>query len=88
MVDVAKWKRVATVSHRYPFPYGFIIGTMAADECNVDCFVITKRELKTGGIVECEPIGLMEQIEDRQPEVMGPRSMTYSRHESVVDLDP
>jgi inorganic pyrophosphatase len=52
------------VSHAYPFPYGFIIGTDAGDGCNVDCFVITDRTLRTGQIVQCEPIGLMEQFED------------------------
>jgi inorganic pyrophosphatase len=52
------------VSHSYPFPYGFIVGTTAADGCNVDCFVITDQALKTGQLVECEPIGLMEQFED------------------------
>lgn len=52
------------VSRPYPYPYGFVIGTTAADGCNVDCFVLTRRPLRTGQIVECEPIGLMEQIED------------------------
>jgi inorganic pyrophosphatase len=61
-----EWKRVVTVSHPYPFPYGFIVDTTAEDGCNVDCFVITKQKLRTGQIVECEPVGLMEQIEDGQ----------------------
>ncbi len=52
------------VSHAYPFPYGFVIGTTAPDGGGVDCFVITDRELLTGQIIECEPIGLMEQVED------------------------
>jgi inorganic pyrophosphatase len=52
------------VSHAYPFPYGFIIGTDAIDGGNVDCFVITDRPLRTGQIVECEMVGLMEQFED------------------------
>lgn len=52
------------VSHAYPFPYGFIIGTDANDGCNVDCFIITDRPLRTGQIVECQPLGLMEQFED------------------------
>ena len=30
----------------------------------MDCFVLTKTSLRTGQIVECEPVGLMEQIED------------------------
>ena len=57
-------KRVVQVSLSYPFPYGFILDTTAADGWNVDCYVITSRPLRTGEIVECEPIGLMEQVED------------------------
>jgi len=52
------------VPHPYPFPYGFVIGTDSGDGGNVDCYVITNRTLKTGQIVECDPIGLMEQFED------------------------
>jgi inorganic pyrophosphatase len=52
------------VSRAYPFPYGFILDTTADDGLNVDCFFLTKKPLRTGQIVECEPIGLMEQVED------------------------
>jgi len=52
------------VSRRYPFPYGFVLGTTAGDGLNVDCFVLTSTGLRTGQIVECTPIGLMEQFED------------------------
>ncbi|HEY6251574.1 MAG TPA: inorganic diphosphatase [Candidatus Angelobacter sp.] len=52
------------VSRPYPFPYGFVLNTTAADGDNVDCFVLTSQILPTGQIVECEPLGLMEQIED------------------------
>jgi inorganic pyrophosphatase len=41
-----------------------VIGTDSGDGGNVDCYVITNRTLKTGQIVECDPIGLMEQFED------------------------
>jgi inorganic pyrophosphatase len=54
------------VSRAYPFPYGFILDTTAEDGDNVDCFVPTRKALRTEQIVECEPIGLMEQIEDGQ----------------------
>jgi len=54
----------ARVSRAYPFPYGFILDTTADDCLNVDCFVLTKTLLRTGQIVDCEPVGLMEQIED------------------------
>jgi len=53
-----------SVSRPYPYPYGFIVGTTASDGYNLDCFVITDQPLKTGQTVECEVIGLMEQIED------------------------
>jgi inorganic pyrophosphatase len=54
----------AQVSRAYPFPYGFVLDTTADDGLNVDCFVLTRSRLRTGQIVECDPIGLMEQIED------------------------
>jgi inorganic pyrophosphatase len=60
------WKRVRTVSRPYPFAYGFVIGTCAEDGGNVDCFVLTDQALRTGQIVDCEAIGLMEQFEDGQ----------------------
>lgn len=61
-----EWKRVAPVSRPYPYPYGFVLGTSSPDGCNVDCYVITRRPLRTGQIVDCLAIGLMEQIEDGQ----------------------
>ena len=59
-----EWKRVTMVSSPYPFPYGFIVGTTGEDDCNVDCFIITSKPLVTGQLVDCDAIGLMEQIED------------------------
>lgn len=57
-------KGTSQVSRAYPLPYGFVLDTTAADGLNVDCFVLTKRSLHMGEIVDCEPVGLMEQIED------------------------
>lgn len=48
----------------FPYPYGFILGTKAADGDCVDCYVITREHLQVGSIVECEPRALLEQIED------------------------
>src|SRR5687768_12662425 len=59
-----EWKRTVEVAVRYPFPYGFVVGTTSPDGCNVDCFIITQAPVKTGQVVECEILGLMEQIED------------------------
>ena len=58
------FQRSDVVPHPYPFPYGFVIGTKAGDGGNLDCYVITERRLETGQVVECEPMGLMEQFED------------------------
>ena len=38
--------------------------TSANDGCNVDCFVLTDRPLRTGQVVDCQVAGLMEQFED------------------------
>lgn len=59
-----EYKKTVIVSRKYPFPYGFILDTTSGDGDNLDCFVLTKQKLKTGQIIECEPIGIMEQIED------------------------
>ena len=58
------YKGTSRVSQPYPYPYGFILGTSGADGDNVDCYLITHERLQTGTIVECEPIGLLEQEED------------------------
>lgn len=52
------------VSRPYPYPYGFIIGTSAADGDCVDCYLITSDKLTSDSIVECEPVGLLLQDED------------------------
>ena len=59
-----EYKGTRRASRPYPYPYGFILGTRAADGDNVDCYLITNESLKAGTIVECEPIGLLEQDED------------------------
>jgi inorganic pyrophosphatase len=66
LYDEKKLKLQGTlrVSRKYPFPYGFVLDTSAEDGDNVDCFVLTRQRLRSGAIVECEPVGLMEQIED------------------------
>jgi len=61
-----QFERKAQVWRPYPFPYGFVLDTTAADGCNVDCFVLTSRLLHTGEIVDCEPVALMDQFEDGQ----------------------
>lgn len=52
------------VSASYPYPYGFVIGTIGDDDDAVDCFVLTAEPLVAGTLLECDPIALLEQIED------------------------
>ena len=60
------WQGSVAVSRPYPLPYGFVTNTTAPDRDNVDCFVISRNALSQGQKVNCEPIGLLEQIEDEQ----------------------
>jgi len=66
-----RYEKTVTVSREYPYPYGFILNTTSGDGDNLDCFVLTDKKLKTGEIVECKPIAMMEQIESswREPGV-------------------
>ncbi len=59
-----EYRETRHISRPYPYPYGFIIGTSAADGDCVDCYLITIDRLKSGTIVDCEPVGLLEQDED------------------------
>jgi len=56
--------RTVDVSASYPYPYGFVIGTVSGDGDAVDCFVLTSEALSAGTTLECDPIGLLEQVED------------------------
>jgi inorganic pyrophosphatase len=58
------WLKAEDVSAAYPFAYGFIVGTKAGDGDAADCFVLTARKLASGTITDCEPVGLLEQVED------------------------
>lgn len=59
-----EFRKSVEVSAKYPFPYGFVLHTTSGDGDNLDCFILTDKSLKTGDIVDVEPIGMMEQIED------------------------
>jgi len=50
-------------SRPYLYPYGFIVGTSAADGDCVDCYILSSDKLTAGSIVECEPVGLLLQDE-------------------------
>ena len=58
-----EYKETRQGSIPYIYPYGFILGTRAEDGGSVDCYIITHQSLQAGSIVECEPIGLLEQDE-------------------------
>ncbi len=61
--DTLEVLRTETVGARYPYPYGFVPGTLAPDGDAADCFVITDKSFTTGSFVECMPIALLEQTE-------------------------
>ncbi len=56
------------VSRPYPYAYGFVVATTAADGDNADCYVVGNVHVKSGTIVECEPVGLLEQEETGVPD--------------------
>jgi inorganic pyrophosphatase len=62
--ETPEYSRSHQVSASYPFPYGFLLDTKSGDGDNVDCFLLTNKHLKSGDIVDAEPIGMYEDIED------------------------
>ena len=79
------------VSRPYPFSYGFVPNTTAADGYNLDCFDLTKKKLSSGKIVRCEIVGLMEQIEDGKEDhnvlavPMGEKLPEGAKHEETLN---
>lgn len=51
------------VPQPYPYAYGFILGTNAADGGNLDCYLLAQERLQAGTIVACEPVALLVQRE-------------------------
>ncbi|MDY7027130.1 MAG: inorganic diphosphatase [Spirochaetota bacterium] len=47
----------------FPYPYGFILGTLTEEEDGVDCYLITGEPQTAGSTVQCEPVGLLEFFE-------------------------
>jgi inorganic pyrophosphatase len=68
----------------YPYPYGFIPGTHSEDGDCLDCFVLTSQPLAAGMQVECEAVGVLEMLEDGQPD---PKVLAVLPGESAA-LDP
>lgn len=62
--ETFEYQKSVKVSAVYPFPYGFLLNTKSGDGDNLDCFVLTKQPLKSQEIIEIEPIGMFEEIED------------------------
>lgn len=57
------------VSRPYPFAYGFIPGTGTSTGDALDCYVITKKQIRIGESIECEPIGAFIQHENEEEDL-------------------
>ena len=77
----------------YPYPYGYVLNTKAPDGEELDCYVISDKNLATSGIVECEPIGMVEWFENGQADhkilamlVAEPRQVDESVAQKITDF--
>ena len=61
--ETGKLKETINFHLTYPYPYGYVLDTISDDGDNLDCYVITNKKLTTGEVVECEPIGILQQFE-------------------------
>ena len=57
----------------YPYAYGFVLGSGAAGEDCLDCFVVSERRLERGSSVECEAVDvfMLEEGEEREAKLIG-----------------
>jgi inorganic pyrophosphatase len=61
-----QYKETRRVLQPYPFPYGFVLGTRCEDGECVDCYILTSDRLQAGTVVDCRPVGLLEQTEGQE----------------------
>lgn len=59
-----EFKKSVEVSAPYPLPYGFVLNTTSGDGDNLDCFILTEKELQSGQIVNVKAVALLEMHED------------------------
>jgi len=52
----------------YPFAYGFIPKTIAADGDCLDCYLLSPSDLEVNSLIRCIPIGILEQFENEEPD--------------------
>ena len=56
--------RIKKVYKPYPYAYGFLLDTISGDGDHLDCYIITSKSLISGKIIDVEPIGMVESIEN------------------------
>jgi len=61
-----QYRETRRVMLPYPFPYGFVLGTRCDDGEGVDCYILTSDRLEAGTVVNCRPVGLLEQTEGQE----------------------
>jgi inorganic pyrophosphatase len=64
--DTLKFKESFAVQYKYPYPYGFIMNSKGNNLDCIDCYFINNQKLKAGEIIECEPVGMIEMIEENE----------------------
>ena len=58
--------KTVSIDVTYPYPYGYILDTAAADGDQLDCYIITDKKYAAESIVECEAVGMVEWFEDNE----------------------
>jgi inorganic pyrophosphatase len=64
--DTLKFKESFSIQYKYPYPYGLIMNSKGNNLDCIDCYIINNQELKAGEIIDCEPVGMIEMIEDNE----------------------
>lgn len=58
-----EYKGTKRALRSFPYPYGFIPGTLTDDGEALDSYIITEQHLSAASLVECEPVGVLEFFE-------------------------
>ncbi len=90
LLNIFKLDRTLCSAMTYPASYGFIPNTIADDDDPLDIIVFNAAPIKTGCLVECKVIGVLDMVDSGQKDwkVLGVPTSHIKEYNDLSDIDP
>ena len=82
--------RILPEPYRYPFAYGFIPGTKADDDDEIDIVVVSDIPIRRGDTLQCRLIGALEMEDEKGNDIkllVIPCDKNHENINDIIDID-